>query len=346
MAETVAEFREHILAEELLAQQPEDLLRMLNCALIFELPVPSVALEAVCDPVPELHRHVQRAASLGLLEVSTIEPDTAPHYRVPRMLQPPLACPDDPEALYHTAAQSLYRLWWREAASSTEEQCREIHRLALCGKAENIAAEMANVLASRWVNQSRFRDAEQICKETLDITSDYRVFHTLARAERPLGEVDAALEHYQQALRLCAPEDEREKAAIIHNTANIYAQQGQVEQALTLHQQSLDIKERIGNVQGKAATLHQMAIIYAQQGQVEQALTLYQQSLDITERIGDVQGKAPTLAMMGHLLATQGDVVRGMDCLRASLVLLEQLKSPDAQTVRNIIARLDQRPQD
>src|SRR5262249_12605727 len=189
-------------------------------------------LEAVCDPMPELPRHVQRAASLGLLEVSTIESDTAPHYRVPRMLQPPLACPDGPEALYHTAAQSLYCLWWREAASSTEEQRREIHRLALRGKAENIAAEMVHVLANNWVNQSRFRDAEQICKETLDITSDYRVFHALARAEQPLGEVDTALEHYQQALRLCVPEDERGKADIIHNTAGIYAQQGRMEQTL------------------------------------------------------------------------------------------------------------------
>jgi tetratricopeptide (TPR) repeat protein len=305
MAETVVEFREHILAEELLAQQPEDVLRMLNCALIYELPVPSAALEVVCNPMPELHRHVLRAASLGLLEVSTIEPDTAPHYRVPRMLQPPLACPDDPEALYHTAAQSLYRLWSREASSSTEEQRREIHRLALRGKAEDIAAEMAAVLANQWVNQSRFRDAEQICQETLDITSDYRVFHALARAEQPLGEVDISLEHYQQALRLCASEDEREKAGIIHS----------------------------------------ISVIYAQQGQVEQALALYQQALDIKERIGDALGKAATLAMMGRLLATQGDVVRGMDCLRASLVLLEQLRSPEAQTVRNIIARLDQSTQ-
>jgi len=334
--------------------------------------------------MPELHRHVQRTVSLGLLEVSTIEPDTAPHYRVPRMLQPPLACPDGPEVLYHTAAQSLYRLWSREAASSTEEQRREIHRLALRGKAEDIAAEMADGLAHNWVNQGRFRDAEQICKETLDITSDYRIFHALARAEQYLGEVDAALEHYQQALRLCAPEDERGKAAIVHNTAGIYAQQGQTEQALTLYQQaldleehigdarskaatlhnialtyaqqgqveqaltfsqqSLDIRERVGEVQGKAATLHAIAVLYAEQGQVEQALTLYQQALDISERIGDARGRAMTLAMMGRLLATQGDVVTGLERLRASLVLLEQLKSPNAQTVRDLIARLDQRP--
>jgi hypothetical protein len=37
----------------------------------------------------------------------------------------------------------------------------------------------------------------------------------------------------------------------------------------------LEIKESIGNVQGKAATLHQMAGIYAQQGDVDQAIALY-----------------------------------------------------------------------
>ena len=204
---------------------------------------------------------------------------------------------------------------------------------------------MVHMLANTWVNQGRFRDAEQICQETLDITRDHRVFLALGWAEQLLGKVDTALEHYQQALRLCAPEDEREKAAIIHNTAYIYAQQEQVEQALTLYQQALDIEERIGDARGKAVTLQHMADIYAQQGQVEQALTPYQQALDLTERIGDVESKAAMLTGMGYLLAMQGDVVRGMDCLRASLVLWEQLKSLNAQTVRDIIADLDQSPQ-
>jgi tetratricopeptide (TPR) repeat protein len=67
----------------------------------------------------------------------------------------------------------------------------------------------------------------------------------------------------------------------LHNIAIIYANQGQIEEALRLYRQSLDVWESIGNVQGKAATLQQMAIIYANQGQIEEALRLYRQSLDV-----------------------------------------------------------------
>jgi tetratricopeptide (TPR) repeat protein len=88
-----------------------------------------------------------------------------------------------------------------------------------------------------------------------------------------------------------------------------------------------------------------MAGLYDRRGKGDEALTLYQQALDIQERIGDAQGKAATLAMMGQLLARQGDVVTALNCLRESLTLFELLKSPDAQTVRNIIAILAQMPQ-
>jgi hypothetical protein len=43
--------------------------------------------------------------------------------------------------------------------------------------------------------------------------------------------------------------------------------------------------------------------MYANQGEVEQVIALYNQSLEITNRIGDVQDEAATLAMLGQLLA-------------------------------------------
>jgi tetratricopeptide (TPR) repeat protein len=92
--------------------------------------------------------------------------------------------------------------------------------------------------------------------------------------------------------------------------ANVIAQQGDIERALQLRQQSLEILERIGDVQGKAATLHQMAVVIAQQGDIERALQLWQQSLEIEERIGDVQGKAATLANMAWAADQSGDHAR------------------------------------
>ncbi|MEM1009050.1 MAG: tetratricopeptide repeat protein, partial [Myxococcota bacterium] len=78
-------------------------------------------------------------------------------------------------------------------------------------------------------------------------------------------------------------------------------QQGDVERALSLWNDSLTLKEQIGDVQGKAATLHNMAGVIAQQGDVERALSLWNDSLTLKEQIGDVQGKAATLANMAWL---------------------------------------------
>jgi tetratricopeptide (TPR) repeat protein len=94
-------------------------------------------------------------------------------------------------------------------------------------------------------------------------------------------------------------------------------------------------------MQGKAATLHQLAGIYANQGEIDQAIALYQQSVEIEEKIGNVQGKAATLAMMGQLLAdAKGDTQQGLAYLEQSLAILQRLRSPDAATVQEIIARI------
>jgi tetratricopeptide (TPR) repeat protein len=107
--------------------------------------------------------------------------------------------------------------------------------------------------------------------------------------------------------------------------AGVIAQQGDVQRALDLWNQSLALKEKIGNVQGKAATLHQMAGVIAQQGDVQRALDLWNQSLALKEKIGDVQGKAATLHQMAGVIAQQGDVQRALDLWNQSLALLEKI---------------------
>ena len=252
------ELREKVLGAALLAQMDDPMRELLGRGLVFELPVPVAALRELGAGLNDLEGLLGRAVGLGLLEVS---PDGA--VRVPRIL--PLGLPED-EGLAAAAARVLYRLWYQEAETSTEEQRLEIHRLALAGEEGNIAAEMADRLTASWNNSSRFRETVALSQKTLTLTADYRVLHNLARAERSLGEVDAARDHYQQALQDCPPEDEREKASILHNSAELNVQQGQVEEAIRLYQESLALKEQIGNVQGKAATLHCLAIIYANQG--------------------------------------------------------------------------------
>ena len=324
MEEKAVEFRENILAEELLKQQTPKLREMLGLALVYELSVPKSAITAICDKISALDQHIDRATALGLLESIPQPPEI--YLRVPRILSPLLESelPDDMEKRSHTAAQTLYQIWWEGSEGASEEQALEIHRLALASKATEIAVEIAAILATQWHNRSRFRESIVLSEKTLKIAEDnYRIFHRLARSEQQLGNVTQAMSHYQQALEDCPDEEEREKASILHNMAVIYATQGQIDEALKLYQQSLEIKEGIGNVQGKAATLHNMADIYRTQGQIDQALKLYQQSLEIKEGIGDVQGKAATLHSMAVIYRTQGEIDQALKLYQQSLEIKE-----------------------
>lgn len=194
-----------------------------------------------------------------------------------------------------------------------------------------IAVDVGDLLASSWTNRSRFREAAAICERTLSLGDDYRVLHSLARAEETLGKVTEALGHYNAALAAApdldsASDDEvHEISSVLHNRAGIAAQQGDVTRALDLLQQALELAEQIRDLRGKAAILHQMGSLAEQQGDVPLALNLYQQSLDIEERTGNDWGTAATLHNMASLAGEQGDVARAQDLLQQALELTEQV---------------------
>ncbi|MEJ6486921.1 tetratricopeptide repeat protein, partial [Nostoc punctiforme UO1] len=308
-----------------LKQQTPALRLMLGKLLVYELPVPQAAIDPICEDISSWESHIQRAEFLGLLEV-TLTNNTERLYRVPRILSPLLEFPENPkgEELYKQAAQILYRLWW-EAGGATEAQDLEIHRLALLGKDEKILAEIASSLANRLSLESRFREAISLCKSTLEITKNYRVIREIAFCEHQMGEVDRALNYYEQALNLCPTEDERELALIYHYLGILKADKGEVNEAIALYNQSLEIAERIGNVQDKAATLHYLGNIYANKGDVDEAIALYNQSLEIAERIGNVQSKVTTLYQLGNIYANKGDVDEAITLYNQSLEIAERI---------------------
>jgi tetratricopeptide (TPR) repeat protein len=216
------------------------------------------------------------------------------------------------------------------------------------GDVQGKAATLHN-LADIYANQGEIDQAITLFQQSLelkekigDVQGKAATLHCLAMIYANQGDIDQAIALYKQSLETFEKiGDVQGKAATLHQLAGIYANQGEIDQAIALYQQSLELKEKIGNVQGKAATLHCLAIIYANQGEIDQAIALYQQSLEITEKIGDVKTKASTLAMMGQLLADEkGDYQQGLAYLEQSLAILQRLRSPDAATVQEIIARI------
>ncbi|MEM8505958.1 MAG: CHAT domain-containing protein, partial [Cyanobacteria bacterium P01_D01_bin.1] len=290
---TEERFREDVLAQALLAALSEDERKGLARLSVMHLPV---AVSLMPDDVwlGRTEIVLRKLVGLGLVEQSKKGTEERA-YRVSRILEPLLLSIFDQaewQSAYRTTVQQLYRVWWIEAESSSELQRLELIRLAIGAHEPEIAAVVGDALATSWYGQSRFVESLELCQQLLETFEDYRILGTIARSEVILGFVDSAITRYQKALDLCPEEDLKEKSATLHNMAGVIAQQGDIERALSLWQESLEIKERIGDVQGKAATLNNMAGVIAQQGDIERALSLWQESLEIKERIGDVQGKA------------------------------------------------------
>ncbi|WP_293124869.1 tetratricopeptide repeat protein [Microcoleus sp. bin38.metabat.b11b12b14.051] len=205
-------------------------------------------------------------------------------------------------------------------------------------------------LAGIYANRGDVEEAIALYQQSLelkekigDVGGKAASLHQLAGIYANRGDVEEAIALYQQSLELKEKiGDVGGKAASLHQLAGIYANRGDVEEAIALYQQSLELKEKIGDVGGKAASLHCLAGIYAHRGDVEEAIELYQQSLELKEKIGNVQGKAASFAMLGQLLASQGNFEQALNYLQQSLEILQHLDSPDAETVKEIIARVQQ----
>ncbi|MEH2221785.1 tetratricopeptide repeat protein [Nostoc sp.] len=320
LAADPVELREQVLAEALLQQMDEIMREMLSRGLVFELPVPEEALAAVCENIPNLEDYISRAVALGLLEVSHDEA-----LRVPRIL--PVQLAEDVEALHKQAAEMLYHLW-SETKIATEEQYLEIHRLALQGKVGKIAVEVAKILADALYLVSRFREAIEVCRSTLEIIEDYRILHTLAVSEQEIGLVEQALKHNQLVITLCPPEDKRQIAVTLHQFGALKADRGEIEDAIALYQVSLALNKQIGNVQGQAATLHQLGHLQDTRGEIEDAIALYQQSLAISEQASDFKSnaaKAATLYNLGKLKANRGEIEEAIALFQQSLAISEKV---------------------
>ncbi|MGB5632121.1 MAG: GUN4 domain-containing protein, partial [Waterburya sp.] len=114
-------------------QLDETVEKLLSWCLVFKIPVPREAMEAVCENISQYKEHLSRAIELGLIEASSEPEESNRVYHVSRILPHIISTIRLPEApvvysLYRKAHEKLYELWGRKENES-EEKWREIFRL-------------------------------------------------------------------------------------------------------------------------------------------------------------------------------------------------------------------------
>ena len=121
---------------DLYEQIDQPLAKVLSRCLVFELPVPMAALEAVCESLSGYQEQLHRAMQLGLIEVSAEVEESKRVYRVSRILShifPGIQLPEIPAvyALYQSAHDALHRPWGHRD-NHNEEQWRETVPAKIC----------------------------------------------------------------------------------------------------------------------------------------------------------------------------------------------------------------------
>jgi tetratricopeptide (TPR) repeat protein len=153
-----------------------------------------------------------------------------------------------------------------------------------------------------------------------------RLLGTVGRAYHRLGQVEQAIEYYeQQSVIVREIGDRRGEGAALGNLGLAYADLGQVEQAIGYHEQALVILREIGNRQDEGSTLGNLGLAYAALGQVEQAIGYHEQALVIHREIGDRRGEGNALGNLGRAYADLGQVEQAIGYYEQQLVIVREI---------------------
>jgi tetratricopeptide (TPR) repeat protein len=140
-----------------------------------------------------------------------------------------------------------------------------------------------------------------------------------------LGRIQAAIEHYQQALTIHRGLGDRHgEANDLGGVGNCYDALGQTQAAIRHHQEGLTITREIGFRVGEANHLGNLGLSNARLGQTETAIRHHQQALTIEREIGYRYGEALDLVYLGDLAVDQDELARAGELYREAIGIGEQ----------------------
>jgi tetratricopeptide (TPR) repeat protein len=148
----------------------------------------------------------------------------------------------------------------------------------------------------------------------------------LGNAYRNLGQMERAIEHYEQALAIArAIGDKRGEGNALGSLGLAYTALGQVERAIEHYEQALAIDREIGDRRGEEADLGNLGSAYHSLGQVERAIEYFEQALTIDREIGDKRGEGADLGNLGNAYGDLGQVERAIEYYGQALAIAREI---------------------
>lgn len=339
LEETADEFREELLLKRLLAGSDAALRRLVALTAMFDIPLSRTALEAAIGVEP-VARFLDRAVGLSFVEAGTSLLGYSQFY-VSELLRPLVrdeASASEKRGVCERAAQHLVERW--QGSHDEEAVGLEIYRLAMIAGRNDLVISVADDLATRWIKQARYRDAEAISRAALESGEDFRVVHNLARTTAVLGDIRDAIAGFERAWALAeilSAEDDTNtiagRAAIANNLADALSTAGEFTRALEFCRLSYELHEKADRRSGMLVSLHSMASVMVHLGQTELAQSLFEKILDICEQTDRPGVRAATLYHLSSIYADKGVTDLAVAQLTEAIRLFEQQGDVSGRTM-------------
>jgi tetratricopeptide (TPR) repeat protein len=156
-----------------------------------------------------------------------------------------------------------------------------------------------------------------------------------ARLQRVRLRYEKAAAYWQKAAALL-PEDKK-KASYLNSAGYDLKRIYNYKDALHLYEQSLTIRQEIGDRLGEGLALNNIGKIYKTLRDYNIALSYLKQSLVIRQEIGDKEGDAITSYNIGRVYSKQNDLVKAEQYLSRSVQLAEEIGHPSREKYRKAL---------
>jgi tetratricopeptide (TPR) repeat protein/CHAT domain-containing protein len=170
-------------------------------------------------------------------------------------------------------------------------------------------------------------------------TSEARILNAIGTTYSDLGEMQQALDKYDQALKQVVEAHDKDlEGTVRNNIGNVYAHLGDNQRALAYLNEALTLHKISRDKNGEATTLNNISQVYSTAGEHRKALDYLRQVLSLWRSLGNRSGQALALNNIGSNYSALDDKETAIGYYDQALQIFASLSSKDgeATTLNNI----------
>jgi predicted ATPase len=153
-----------------------------------------------------------------------------------------------------------------------------------------------------------------------------KVYVDWSLAAHHRGQIERAINLAKQALDLAEDAQETRALAQVHNILGILASNQQKPEEARHHlEQSLTLAEELNDMSMRIAVLNNLALVCKSNGEIERAIALTQDALALCESLGDLHREAALYSNLADLFHENGNEEVAMSYLKRSVSIFAEI---------------------